>query len=432
MGRTTSSVARTSALALGSVLAAATTVAVGLPGAGLEPAGCRAAGGGIRGPGGDLLVSLDQRSDRVVAGADANVQGIARHLSSDPRYGAVFVDDRVGGDALVVRTSEGATLLPQPGDVLHPTWSPEGNLLWSTGTQLRTYDPSTKELDSIAPPDGAIAVTHPLFVGRSELIAAIEEPVESLGSEFEGLDNLWRLDVRNGTWTKITSFEATTERWSVIRTPILTAEGDLLFVRVAGHASRTILPAFELWRLRGDRAGLVRALGAEMYLAGLKDGAVVWNVADARGRWHLLVEEPDGSLRGIGCGRVLVDPLTRPDPAMTAITIDDRPTPSSTTTPPAPPSTSSPTGPVLDAALGILVGDFTTREQAETMASIIETLFGGQAMVIDSTTQPTLVRPGVFAAVVPLAEGADPELELERFRTLLPQTRVTSWVVALP
>ena len=210
----------------------------------------------------------------------------------------------------------------------------------------------------------------------------------------------------------------------MIRTPILNAEGDLLFIRVAGHASRTILPAFELWKLRGDRASLVRALGGEMYLAGLKDGAVVWNVADAGGRWRLLAEEPDGSLRDIGCGRVLVDPLTRTDPDVAALggrrqaDHPRRPSPRVRRR-----ATASPTGPVLDSALGILVGDFTTREEAEAVASIIETRFGGQPTVIDSTTQPTLIRPGAFAAVVPLADGADPELELERFRMLLPETR---------
>ena len=432
MRRTASSVARTMAFALGGMLAAASAVAIGLPGGRPDPAACRSAGEGIEGSGGDLLVALGRPLDRVAFGSGPIVQGIARHLSSDPRYGSVFVDDRAGGDALVVLTSDGATRFPQAGDVLHPTWSPDGDLVWSTGTQIRVYDLSTKALDTIAAPDGAIAVTHPMFLRRSELIAAIEEPVESLGSEFEGLDNLWRFDALGRTWTRLTSFEATAERWSVIRTPILNAEGDLLFIRVAGHASRTILPAFELWKLRGDRARLVRALGGEMYLAGLKDGAVVWNVADARGRWRLLAEEPDGSLREIGCGRVLVDPLTRTDPDVVALGVDDRPTPSSTVTPSAPPPTASPTVPVLDSALGILVGDFTTREEAEAVASIIETRFGGLATVIDSTTQPTLVRPGAFAAVVPLADGADPELELERFRMLLPQTRVTSWVVALP
>ena len=427
-----SSVTRATAAGFVCVMVAATAVAVGLPGRRPAAAGCPAAGEGIRGPGGDLLITISESADRVALESDTVVQGIARDRSSDPRFGTVFVDDRAGGDVLVVETSEGATSLQQPGDVLHPTWSPDGELVWSTGSQLRVYHPSTRARATIAAPDGAIALTHPLFVGDAGLIVTIEEPVGSLSREFESLDNLWRFDLRDRTWTRLTSFRATEERWTVIRTPILTADDELLFVRVTGHGSRTRLPSFELWRLDGDRAGLVRPLDAEMYLAGVKDGSIVWNVADALGRWHLLAEEHDGGLRDIGCGRVLVDPLTRPDPDVAPIGMGDRPTASPTPTLPAPPTTVSPTGPVAEAAaLGILVGDFATREEAEVMAGIIETRIGGRAVVIDATAQPTLVRPGVFAAVVPLATGVEPELELERFRTLLPQARVTSWVVAL-
>ncbi|MCI0635169.1 MAG: hypothetical protein L0206_14850 [Actinobacteria bacterium] len=435
MGHATSSVTRITALLLGSALAAATAVAVGLPGTGPGSLRCRAAGAGIDGPSDEPLVVLDAPSDRAAPDPGTLVQGIARHLSSDPRYGSVFVDDRAGGDALVVQTTEGSMVLPQPDDVLHPTWAPDGDLVWSTGTQLRVYDPSTGAVDTIAAPDGAIGITLPLFVGRSGLIATIEEPVDSLSSEFEGLDNLWRFDARDRAWTRLTSFRATAERWTVIRTPVLAHDGDLLFVRVRGHASRTRPPAFELWRLDDDRASLVRALDAEMYLAGMMDGSIVWNVADARGRWHLLAEEPDGSLRDIGCGRVLVDPLTRADPDVLRTERRNRPTASPNAPPTATvsaPPTTSPTVPVVDAALGILVGDFTTREEAEAMAAVIEARFGGDAIVIDATSQPTLIRSGVFAAVVALAAGVDPELELERFRTLLPQTSVTSWVVALP
>jgi hypothetical protein len=50
--------------------------------------------------------------------------------------------------------------------------------------------------------------------------------------------------------------------------------------------------------------------------------------------------------------------------------------------------------------------------------------------VIDSTTSPTAIRPGVWAAVLLLTPGADPEAELEFFRSRLPQFSDSSWVVA--
>jgi len=165
------------------------------------------------------------------------------------------------------------------------------------------------------------------------------------------------------------------------------------------------------------------------------DGGLVWNVADARGRWHLLLVEADGRLRDLGCGRVSVDPLTRPDPDLaptgdTGRTTGPSPTASPTVTPTVSPSV--PPAAELPEGLGILVGDFATREAAEAAAGVIAIRFGILPTVIDASTHPTLIRPGAFAAVVPLADGVDPELELQRFRDLLPQTRTTSWIVALP
>lgn len=430
---------RTIALVIGGSFGVATAMAMAMPGAAPETARCAASAGVVpRASGAEPLVALGTGDilDAIgegdgTAGTALRLEGVARHASTNPRFGTVFVDDRDGGDALVVGTVGGQLVLPQQGDVFHPVWSPLGDLAWSSGTSIHIRDRAAGRTATLQAPSSAVSITYPLFVGATRLVASVEEPVEGLSSEFEGLNNLWSVDLQSGRWKKLTFFTATAERWSVIRTPILADRGQLLFVRVHGYASRTRPPTFELWRLRDGSASLVRELGGEMYLAGLTDGRLVWNVADARGRWHLLRAEASGRLRDLGCGRVSVDPLTRPDPDLaptgeTGRTTGPPPTTSPTVSPTVPPAAE------LAEGLGILVGDFATREAAEAAAGVIAIRFGILPTVIDASTHPTLIRPGAFAAVVPLADGVDPELELQRFRDLLPQTRTTSWIVALP
>lgn len=430
-------VARTIAIVVGGSLGAATAVAVGIPGAGLEVSRCATPRGVVQGPtGAEPLVALgrggivDPSARYATEGGMRTLVGIARHASADPEFGVAYVDDREGGDALVIGGGGGGTsVLVQGHEVLHPSWSPSGDLVWSTGTELRLLDRSTQTTASLSPPRGTVSVAYPVFDGTSSLVAAAEEHIEGVSAEFESLSNLWRLDLRSRRWQKLTSFSATRERWSVIRTPLVDGAGDVLFVRVQGEASRTHRPVFELWRLRSDRASLVRSLGAEMYLAGMLDGAIVWNVADARGRWHLLLEGSGGHLRDLGCGRVAVDPLTQSDPDLGPMGPTGRTTDPPTVSPTLPP-TVSPTQELGD-GLGILVGDFATQEEAETMAGVIALRVGVTPTIVDASTQPTLIRPGVYAAVVPLDPQADPESELRRFRELLPETRNTSWIVAL-
>ena len=431
-------VVRTTAIVLGGSLGAATAVAMGIPAAELDVPRCATPHGVVRGPtGSEPLVALD-RAEIVdpsalwqgnTDGRGQALEGVVRHASADPLFGVAYVDDREGGDALVIEAGDGTSVLLQDDEVLHPSWSPSGDLVWSTGTELRLLDRSTRSTVGLSAPQGTVSVAYPVFVGTSSLVAVAEEPIRRVSAEFESLNNLWRLDLRSRTWQQVTSFRATRDRWSVIRTPIVDAAGDVLFVRVQGEASRTRGPRFELWKLRGDRASLVRSLGAEMYLAGTLDGAIVWNVADARGRWHLLKEASQGRLRDLGCGRVAVDPLTQSDPDLGPVGPTGRTTDPPTASPTPPPTVS--TTPELVSGLGILVGDFATHEEAEMMAGVIALRMGVTPTVIDASTQPTLIRPGVYAAVITLPPQADPESELRRFRELLPETRNMSWIVAL-
>ncbi len=428
-------VVRATAVFVGGLLGAATAVAMGVPGAGLDTSRCATPRGVMRGPtGAEPLVALD-RAGVVDPSAlrqhtmEGSPVGVARHASADPEFGIVYVDDRDGSDALVIGRGDRAAIVARDDQILHPSWSPSGDLAWSTGTDLRFLDRTTQRTMRLAPPRGTVSVAYPVFVDTSSLIAVAEEPIQGVSGEFESLDNLWRLDLGSRRWEKLTSFQATRQRWSVIRTPVVDGAGDVQFVRVQGEASRTRGPRFELWKLRGDVASLVRPLGAEMYLAGMLDGSIVWNVADAGGRWHLLLEQPGGRLRDLGCGRVLVDPLTRTDPDLGPTGATGRTTVPPTISPTLPPTAL--TSPELGDGLGILVGDFATHEEAEMMAGVIALRMGVTPTIIEASTQPTLIRPGVYAAVVPLAPDADPESELRRFRELLPETRNTSWIVAL-
>ena len=82
---------------------------------------------------------------------------------------------------------------------------------------------------------------------------------------------------------------------------------------------------------------------------------------------------------------------------------------------------------------GILVGDFATSEDANTAVVDIHAAFGESAPVevVDSTTAPNIVRPGVWAAVLLLPAGVDPLAALTDFRARLPQYQGWSWVVAV-
>ncbi|MEO8424873.1 MAG: hypothetical protein ABI595_13310, partial [Actinomycetota bacterium] len=102
----------------------------------------------------------------------------------------------------------------------------------------------------------------------------------------------------------------------------------------------------------------------------------------------------------------------------------------------APTPTASPTispDPVDGYIAGILVGDFASPEAADTAAQTIHAAFGETTPVevVNSTTAPNIVRPGVWAAVMLLPEDADPLTVLADFRSRLPEYQDWSWVVSV-
>ena len=145
----------------------------------------------------------------------------------------------------------------------------------------------------------------------------------------------------------------------------------------------------------------------------------------ATGSWRIDLEDADGSLRQVGCGAVAVDPLDRPDPDRRASTRRAAP-PSRRVAGPAGQATTQTTPPSIDE---ILVGDFASLDAANDAAARIHDAFGSSATVIDSTQAPAVVRPGVWAVIMPVSD--DPEGDLARFREALPDLADWSWIVSV-
>ncbi|MGZ5297463.1 MAG: hypothetical protein ACXWYT_11105 [Actinomycetota bacterium] len=408
-----------------------------------------------------VVVGRDDRREAFVPGAaDA---GVLRHVTSRPGSGTAFVLDRRGADVVVILTGREQVNLTQPTEARDPSWSSDGRLVWSLGSRLRLWSPTTSSTIDIAAPPSAIGVFSPVFATDDAIVSVVAEP--ELGftrTEDEGLDNLWRYDLRTHRWSRVTAFHATGERWVAIRTPIVRDDGSLEFVVVRGLASATRMPAFELWRVpAGGAASEVRGLPREMYLAGSLDGRRIWNIYDqASGEWRLYSEASPTTLVDLGCGAALVDPRSVADPDLTPPWLDGiatsseptvTPTPEPTGTPtvtatptvtptpsstPVPTPTASPTiapDPVDGYVAGILVGDFASTEAADTAVQSIHAAFGETTPVevVNSITAPNIVRPGVWAVVMLLPDGVDPLSALADFRSRLPEYQDWSWVVSV-
>ena len=57
-------------------------------------------------------------------------------------------------------------------------------------------------------------------------------------------------------------------------------------------------------------------------------------------------------------------------------------------------------------------------------------MIGSPATVVDATQAPAVLRPGVWAVIVPITSD-DPEADLARFRQALPDLADWSWVVSI-
>lgn len=399
-----------------------------------------------------VVVGSDGGRDAFVPqGAGA---GVLRDATSRPGSGTAFVLDRRGADVVVIVNGHEQIRLTQPAEAADPSWSSDGRLVWSLGSRLRIWSPGASSTLDVAPPPGAIGVFSPVFSTDVAVVSVVAEPEPGFTrTEDEGLDNLWRYELRTHRWSRVTGFHATGDRWVAIRTPIVGDDGSLEFVLVRGLASATRMPTFELWRVSaGGVPAKVRDLPREMYLAGSRDGRRIWNIYDqASGEWRLYSETSPTTLVDLGCGASSVDPRSVPDPDLTPPRLDAVPTsppsPSPTGTPtatptvtptPTPTSTAVPTPTVApdpsDGYIaGILVGDFSSPETADTARQNILSTFGETTAVeiVNSATAPNIVRPGVWAVVMLLPDDVDPLAALSDFRSRLPEYQDWSWVVSV-
>jgi hypothetical protein len=387
---------------------------------------------------GRTLVVLDANGSRGAFSTQTQ-DAVVRHVAAAQGAGTAYVIDEIGPDTVVIHAPGGTVRLAQPGEATHPVWSPDGKLAWSLGSSLRIWSPADGSIASIAAPDGAVGVFSPVFTSAHTVVTVVGEREPGFErTEDEGLDNLWRYDLRTRRWSRVTAFRASGDRMLAIRTPLVREDGSIEFVVVRGVSTALRLPSFALWHVTpsGDVA-MLRALPREMYLAGEFDGQRVWNIDDqAGGGWHLFLES-SGRLVDLGCGAVQVDPRAVPDPDRGLAPRFDVPSPTTTPAPTAtiPPPSTSPTvvpDPVDGHVAGILVGDFSGVDAANGVAAVIQQAFGGAAIleVVDSLTAPNIVRPGVWAVVMLLPEGADALGALGDFRSRLPQYQDWSWVVS--
>ena len=346
---------------------------------------------------------------------DVGARGMLRHLSATPGTGVALVDDVRGTDTLVVATASGVERLPAGGEASHPDLSVEGSLVWVEDLQRLRYRAAAEaEIAELPAPAGAAAVFAPTFAPDGSIVVAVEEAVETVPVEGETQSNLYRFDPATKEWARLTAFEGSAARWTVIRTPVVLDTGAVLFVRLAGDPRATRSPFHELWRLDATGVEKVRDLPVRRFLAGVDGESLLWN--DEVGDEWRLRSERSGGTRDLGCGRVMVDPSTELDPDLVA----EGEGPS--------PDMDELAGGPSTARMAVVVGDFSSRVEA---ASVAKQLGGSGLQVIDHDGAPGAVAPGAFAVAMPLPAGADLEAALEAFRGRFPAFVERSWVAAL-
>lgn len=381
-----------------------------------------AEGRGIAAVAGDKIVTLEGVGNRSVYLPANAGNGVLRHIASAPGAGTAYVSDRKGPDTLITVGPQGVSEISGLGEVTHPAWSGSGDLVWAEDFQaLKLSSPESQSAKTIMPPQGSTAVFSPVFTGPNELIAVIQEPVEGYTGEDDSLNNLFQYDIRSETWNKLTAFQATAENWSVLRTPVLAPDGSVFFVRLQGVASETRPPSFELWSVLGQTVSKVRDLPKEMFLAGVNDQGLLWNIYDGV-EWRLSLENRMGFL-DLGCGAVMVDPRAQPDPDISR----EDPGMNRRSSREAE-AVRNRSASLAYAEFAILVGDFPSREEAEAVANRL----GVPGLeIVTHDIAPFAIAPGAWGVAKRLPADADLTLALEEFRRLSPEYADRAWVVSL-
>ena len=200
----------------------------------LTPVSAARQGGGIPAVvAGRSLVVVDGEGRRESFLPRVSGPEVVRDAALRPGTGIAFVVDRRGPDDVVIETGRDELRLAQPAEASDPSWSSDGRLVWSLGSRLRLWSPATSSAVDIAPPPGAIDVFSPVFATDDAVVSVVAEPEPGFSrTEDEGLDNLWRYDLRSRRWSRVTAFHASGEHWVAIRTPIVREDGSIEFVAV--------------------------------------------------------------------------------------------------------------------------------------------------------------------------------------------------------
>jgi hypothetical protein len=350
----------------------------------------------------EAIVVIGSKRDGCMYQRTAARGSLLRHVSVSPGQGTAYIEDRATGDSVVAITPVGTTRFEAEGEATHPAWSPDGRLAWVEDFKtMKLAVPGETRVAELEAPRSATGIFSPVFVGR-RVVAVAQEPVtENVLTEDDVLNNLYSSDA-SGNWKRLTDFAVTGERWSAIRTPVITPAGDLLFVRIHGDYTQTRPPKFELWMVSGDDARMIRRLPTEMYLAGFRQGRLMWNVySQTCGDWEILAEDPNRGLRHVGCGAVMVDPVNLVD---ADLEVQEHA---------APAEASSTSSSGSDASLAVVIGDFTSRDRAADVAELVR-----GSRVLSHRAAPAAVRPGAFVVAVEI-EG-DPTAALSEVRRTVP------------
>jgi hypothetical protein len=368
---------------------------------------------------GGKIVMLDGVDNRTAFSVGSAGDGVLRHIASSFARGTAYVNDRKGPDTLITVNPQGVSEIPASGEVTHPTWSAAGDLAWVEDFRtLKVSSPDGRLLKTVAPPEGTTAMFSPLFVGPNELIAVVQERVEGDTGEDDSLNNIFRYDMGSDSWSRRTAFQATAESWSVLRTPVLAQDGTVFVVRVRGVASETRPPSYELWSLRGQAVSKERDLPKEMFLAGVDDRGLLWNMYDGS-EWRMF-SESGGGLVDLGCGAVMVDPRSQSDP--------DIPKDDPAVGRPSSRERASASASLVDGEMAVLVGDFSSRLGAE---AVVRRLGAPGLEIVTHRIAPLAIAPGRWAVAKRLPVDADLTVAVEDFRRLFPDYADRTWVVSL-